>query len=258
MIQLQCTNCRSKLAVQDIYAGKVATCPKCQSKVHIPIPDVEPAEETPDERISAAARAQSRARPSRPRRRMEEEEEEDERPSRPSRRRRVADDDERSEHITEDEPRARPRRRRLDYDEDQEEDEPRPRRRKRRRRRRRPEPEGWSISDVDWGKWILISLGVVALLGFASVAAAFAFPPFLIIPLGLGGLLMFVGYVWFIVVAFQDDVVQGLLCLFLGIYRLYYLIINFDEVKIPFFVELVGLILFIAGICAGGGLGHKN
>jgi hypothetical protein len=257
MIRVQCPGCDSKLAIKDIYAGKLILCPKCKNKMRLPELETEDEDEAREERISAASRVESP--PRRPRRRVEEDDEEDERPVRPRRRRIDDDDEERSEHITEDERPARPRRRRINDDEDRlEVDEPRPRRRKERKRRRRREAEGWSISDVNWTNWLLIGLGIVALLGFASVAAAFAFPLFMIIPVCLGGLLMFVGYVWFVIVAFQDDAIQGVLCMLIGIYRVYYLITNFDEVKIPFLIEVVGAILFVGGICAGGGFNHPR
>jgi hypothetical protein len=244
MINIECPTCQSKLAIKEMYSGKVVLCPKCKGKMRIPHLDAEVEEEAPEQRV-----ATSRADTPRPRQRVEEF---SERTSAPPKRRPVDDDDEEDDD--------RPRRRRggdEDFAFDDESPPPR-RRKKRRRRRRRRESESWSLSDVDWGLWMLIGLGVIALIGFGGAAGAIAFPPLMLLPILLGLLMVFVGYVWFMIIAFQDDVVQGCLCLFIGIYRLYYTIVNFDEVKVPFLIEMVGVVMVISGACAGGAIGHRN
>ena len=93
---------------------------------------------------------------------------------------------------------------------------------------------------------------MLAVIWLGSLALAFAFPPFAVIPILIGCLLMFVGQIWFLIIAFQDDVVQGLLCLFIGIYALYYALTNLDEVKIPFGMQILGLVMIVSSFCAGG------
>ena len=68
----------------------------------------------------------------------------------------------------------------------------------------------------------------------------------------LGWLIAFAGGIWFLVVAFQDDAIQGILCLFVPFYSLIYLITHFEEVKKPFLVQVVGTALALGGLCAGG------
>ena len=265
MIHVKCPDCDSTLAVKDIYAGKLARCPICQGKVRIPKQEEEAEDDAPEERVSTRTRSRAPAETKRPSRRVEEEEDAEERPS-PPKRKPVARREVRSENIQEKRsarPAPKPPPDDDDDDDDSDEitlevDEPPPprKRKKKRRRRRRPPAESSSLSDVDWGKWMLIGLGVLALIGFGSMAAAFAFPPFMLIPIALGFLLVIVGNIWFLIVAFQDEVIHGVLCLVLGIYRLYYLIINFDEEKMPFFVEVLGWLMIIGGLCAGGAIGH--
>jgi hypothetical protein len=81
---------------------------------------------------------------------------------------------------------------------------------------------------------------------------ALIFPPAALVPIGLGWLMMAVGNIWFLVCAFQEDVMSGVLCFVVPFYSLYYLIAHFDEVKMPFFTGLVGFVLIVGGSCAGG------
>jgi len=262
MIHVQCRSCYSTLALKDIYAGKLARCPICQNKVRVPKQEEEAEDEAPEERVSAAPKARAPVESKRPSRRpVREEEEEEERPVRPKRR--PIEDDDRSEDIQEERP-ARPGRRPIEHEEEDDDDvqlevveEPPPRKRKKKRRRRRPRQEsaGWEMPDLNW---FYIGLAVVALIWLVSIPLAFVFPPFALVPVGLGCLLMVAGRIWFLIIAFQDEIIHGILCLFLGIYNLYYLLINFEETKVPFFVELLGVLMIVSGCCAGGGFSqHK-
>ncbi len=90
----------------------------------------------------------------------------------------------------------------------------------------------------------LIGLGAVSLM---SLVLGLIFPAASVLPLALGGVLALVGAIWFLVVAFQDSAVAGLLCFFVPFYSLYYLATHFDDEKRPFFVQLLGIILLLAG-----------
>lgn len=73
-----------------------------------------------------------------------------------------------------------------------------------------------------------------------------------VIPLLLDYLVMFVGNIWFLVIAFSDDVGQGLLCLCVPFYSLFYLATHWDECKFPFLLGLGGFVMTMVTSCAGG------
>src|SRR5262249_46161757 len=94
----------------------------------------------------------------------------------------------------------------------------------------------------------LIGLGVFGLLsmGLSLISPVLAF-----VPMVLGSLVALAGGLWFLMLAFQDSAVAGLLCLFVPFYSLFYLVTHFDEVKRPFFLQLVGGLIVGMGVCAG-------
>lgn len=63
----------------------------------------------------------------------------------------------------------------------------------------------------------------------------------------LGGLLSLYGGVWFLVLVFKESVGWGLACLFLPVLSWVYLIMNFSDVKNPFFLQLAGTAIYIIG-----------
>ncbi len=97
-------------------------------------------------------------------------------------------------------------------------------------------------------------VGGLVLAGVCLVTGLLAFfvPALLLVPVGLGALASVVGGVMFLIVAFQDDTMQGILCWFVPFYSLYYLITHFEEEKIPFFIQMAGMVLMMVGGCAGG------
>jgi hypothetical protein len=216
-------------------------------------------DEDEDEGVShrrQRAAADEEERPRRRRRPAEEEDEEDEEPVRRSRR--TADEEE-----DEDEkPVKRLRRPAADDDEDEDEgvsrrrrraaadEEERPRRRTpRRKKKRRRSSSGELFGGVSTPLGVV--LGVVGLCLVLAVVAIFV-PAVALVPVGLGALLTLVGGVWFLIVAFSDSAVQGLLCLLIPFYNLYYLITHFEECKQPFFLQLIGVGMITVGNCAGG------
>jgi hypothetical protein len=138
---------------------------------------------------------------------------------------------------------------REEYDESlqEEEWERRPRRR-RKKRRRRSQGGGMPLGMSPLALVLLIGGGIALLSLFAS----FFVPVLAIIPMGLGYAMMAAGGIWFLVVAFQDEVMHGVLCLFCGFYQLYYLISNFENEKWPFALQMAGLVLVIGGSLAAG------
>ena len=100
--------------------------------------------------------------------------------------------------------------------------------------------------------------GLVVLCIPAALASYFV-PILAVIPALVGLLLALVGVVlilggnlWFLLAAFQDEVIMGVACLFVPFFSLYYLITHFDQVKTPFFVSLIGVGLVMLGRFLGG------
>jgi hypothetical protein len=137
-----------------------------------------------------------------------------------------------------------------DYD-----DYDRPRRR--RRRRRRQSGLGFQlptqlIPGISNFMALLVLLGAIwLLLGGVALLA----PPLGVFLVLLGILLSTVGRVWFLVIAFQDDLMTGLLCLLVPLYDIIYLINNQDSAGPPFLVNLIGIMMAFSGIWLVGGLG---
>jgi hypothetical protein len=270
MLRLRCPNCTKTLSVPDTLAGKAGLCPHCKSKVRVPQASVthapptkkhRPVKPDDDYEVIDAVEVEEDEAPPRRRHRDEEDEERSERriTARSGRdgirsRRRDDDDDDydrprRSRYEDDDD---RPRRSR-DDDED-EDDRPRRRRlrdedddRPRRRRRRRAGSGGpGGLSPLVWTG---IIVGGICLLGCVG---ALILPPLGLVIAGVGLLIAVIGRIWFLAVAFQDDVIQGILCWWVPFYDLFYLIMNFDEEKLPFFTSIAGVVVMIIGFCAGG------
>jgi dienelactone hydrolase len=105
------------------------------------------------------------------------------------------------------------------------------------------------------------------LIGLACTAGAFLFLgvltfliPALAVIVGIGclmvgGLVATAGGFWFLGVAFGEDAVEGLLCLFVPFYSLYYLVTRWDEARDPFLCQLGGTGIALASFvffCIGG------
>jgi len=258
---LTCPTCDKKLKIPDRLAGKMGQCPGCKGRIRIPELDSgspeEDFERVEDEDDRAARRIVSKRDvrkrdedEDRPRRsRYRDEEDEDDRPARQSFRKDDEDD--------------RPGRRSRDRDDD-EDDRPSRRRsrdddsddaisrrvtkavpRRKRRRRRRDDGDGFLTPGMKLG--LMIGGGVLLLLLLLSVVV----PLVAFLPVMLGFVLMSGGGIWFIIVAFKDDVMQGLLCWMIPAYQFYYLLQNWEEEKYPFLTQVAGFLLVILWFCAG-------
>lgn len=158
----------------------------------------------------------------------------------------------RREAITDREPDRRPRRRDEEEVEDvdlevvDEGDEGRPRRRKRPRRRRR---SSGGDSILDSINLTLVLLVLLAPMGLGMVALLFFFVNPLV---GLAGLLMVGGWIWFILIASEDGLLTVVLVMFVPFYSLYYASQNWDRVAIPFLMMVVGhLAVMLGGAIVG-------
>src|SRR5262249_29296246 len=103
---------------------------------------------------------------------------------------------------------------------------------------------------------LLIGLGVTwLLLGGVSLAV-----PQLASILSLAGFgFALWGWIWLLVIAFTDDVLKGVLFLFVpcGLYALYYIFTNLDTTGRPFLLYFLGCCMMATGsaIMAHAGIG---
>ena len=67
----------------------------------------------------------------------------------------------------------------------------------------------------------------------------------LLIVMGFG--LALVGGIWFLVLAFQEDIMWGIGCLLCGIVQLVFLVMHIDQTWKPFAVQMAGLALVVVG-----------
>ena len=64
----------------------------------------------------------------------------------------------------------------------------------------------------------------------------------------IGGIVLAIGWIWFAVTAFRESTSQGLLCLFIPFYAIYYAITRWSRTKKFFLIYLVGVVILIVGL----------
>ena len=74
----------------------------------------------------------------------------------------------------------------------------------------------------------------------------------------IGSVIAIVGGIWIVVIAFQDSVLWGLLCLFIPCVALYYVITHWEKTKKPFLIEVVGGVICAVGSLLVTGVGGGN
>ena len=72
----------------------------------------------------------------------------------------------------------------------------------------------------------------------------------MIIAIIIGGVATGIGFVWILITAFRESSSQGLLCMFVPFYEIYYVITRWSDTKKPFIIGLVGVIVLVIGIVA--------
>lgn len=216
MIQFLCPGCEKKLAVGNDKGGKIASCPKCKTRFQIPEADPNDVED--------------RVTPEPPLKRRPTRSDPDDVPPRHRESR-------------------RPRHHNRDDDDLPDAEIERPRKKKRRKRRPSSEAGGFELPlglDVFW----LAPIGALV-IGLLLLGIGVIFPPLLFLATFFGGTVGSIGSIWFLVVAFQDDTTQGVLCLVVPVYSLFYALTNFEEVKRPFSLWMIGAGIAILSSCAG-------
>ena len=68
----------------------------------------------------------------------------------------------------------------------------------------------------------------------------------------LGAVLIFAGYVWFLIEAFKESVIWGLLCFFFPIAVIIFFFIHLDKAWKPVGLQFVGVALMLVGFFAFG------
>lgn len=63
----------------------------------------------------------------------------------------------------------------------------------------------------------------------------------------LGLVIALVGVVWLLVITFKTSVLWGLGSLFIPIVSLVFVAMHWDETKRPFLIQVVGVVLMVAG-----------
>ena len=66
-----------------------------------------------------------------------------------------------------------------------------------------------------------------------------------------------IGWIWFLVAAFRESIWWGLACLFIPIVQLIFLIVHWREARKPFFLQLLGLVIFIVAIIISPQSAHR-
>jgi hypothetical protein len=100
-----------------------------------------------------------------------------------------------------------------------------------------------------WFTWVrdrlLVQLFIVFVvwLGLFGLGIGLQVPLLIVAAAILGYLVSLVGHIWFLFVAFSDSPRHGVCCFIVPCYAFVYFILNFEETKRPFFVELAGFIL---------------
>ncbi len=68
----------------------------------------------------------------------------------------------------------------------------------------------------------------------------------------IGGIGMFVGGIWLLIVAFQESILWGLGCLFVPFVGLIFVVMHWENAAKPFLVQIVFLVPYLAGLFMAG------
>jgi hypothetical protein len=215
MIRFDCSACGKKLTVPDDRAGKLGKCPTCKETFRIPSGEAE--DEIPEE--------------------LEIVDEPPDRSSLPAGLSRAgsrqADEDNRVDSLL-----------RQDVSDRSLAKKP-----KKRKGRRSDDGFFSFITNIDPLIWIF---GIGGFTCVMTLIMGFIYPPVAMVPGLFGSLAAICGGVWLLIKAFQDDAMQGLACLCVPCYSIYYAITHFDEVKYPFCIAISGQVVsFLAGAITG-------
>ncbi len=227
MIVLNCPGCKKRYELDSALAGKKSRCKQCGEVFRIPVPTARMIESSgPSPSAAPALGKLPPLRETAPLTGLLEGEPLPSRPVRPASRPIAAAP---ASVIP---PRARP-----SVIDDSDDEIPRPIRTSYRRARRSLADEGDSEIGVTAFGWYTLFSGVALLLYYAFIGifepdirlAYMVFGGGVIVLFGIGLLLCAWGNIWLVVVSFRDDVLQGLLCLFVPLYALIFILNRWSE-----------------------------
>jgi hypothetical protein len=260
MIRVSCPKCQKKLGLVDALAGGVGVCPACGAKFRVPKVTAPAAgKPTAPPKSSGAAKpvvpikevgiksvvpikAQPTAKdsgfkpgvppPVSPDKPLPEDD----------------DDDVGSYEVVKDpEPPPEPKKKRRKMEQDEIEeigvDKEYLRRKKRKTKKK--------SSEMGMGGSLWAGIGMCVCWVALGILTWFV-PQAGIVMLGFGALAAFAGSIWFLVVAFQESVQWGLLCLFVPFASLVFVVKYYDRALVPFIVQLVGSFIILTAIVTVG------
>jgi hypothetical protein len=228
-----CPRCAKPLKISETAAGRIGQCSDCNAKFRLPPATGSETAATRPARPDAVSPVRA-AKPAAAPRRTDDANRRPaaiagEAPRAQSRRPAPLEDD--------DEETTRGTRRRRRYEEDDEdEDEPR------RKRRRTSRPARRRSTPIPWG---YVYLGVIALFFVAlGLALLSGIPQLLLLP---GALICTVAGITIIAMAFEDSPVDGILCVVIPLYALYYINNKNPAAYMPFYLNVFGAIYIGTG-----------
>ena len=68
----------------------------------------------------------------------------------------------------------------------------------------------------------------------------------------LGAVLIFAGFIWFLIEAFKESIIWGLLCFFFPIISIVFFFMHLDKAWKPVALQFVGVALMMVGFFAFG------
>jgi hypothetical protein len=111
-------------------------------------------------------------------------------------------------------------------------------------------PKGpWeALMGLNWLWRLLLAVGCLCLLlsMFSSLV-----PHLTNIVAVVGILLIAWGYPWWLLLIFNESILQGLLCLCVPGYILWHFSTRYDDFHRPFFVAMTGMLIAMMGVCGG-------
>ena len=249
-MRVACPRCAKSLNIPDAVAGQVGQCPGCSAKFRLPAarPNSPPSLPSSSKKSASApvssVTAKSPARPSATKGTA------DERRSRTavdrnaprSRKSRVQETDDDDEELTFAE-RDRSR------EDDDEEDEKHAKAQRRRRDRRQRQTKDFTWGSVYLGLFAFYGVDLLLAL-MVGLLSSFGAIIFLGLMSNVGFILMMIGGIMMLVVAFRNDVMDGLFCIIIPFYGLYYLLNHYDELRRWFYLNLFGGLYFGTSLIA--------
>lgn len=126
----------------------------------------------------------------------------------------------------------------------------------------KPRARRGSGTDTDRVFWIVVIVGAVLVLVLVAAAGGVIFPAAgVVVVLGIHGvaaILGFIGGIWLLLLAFEEDAMTGLLYLFLPCFSVYFFFSRFDG-SMPFRLTIaswvLSLIAVIYGVVIGAAVG---